>query len=82
MPGHDLRNEGRQLLVELLDLSLQIRISQIATSKFRARRGKLADQSAQLRARVRERSLADARSHIPLLLPKFHGVNPKVGVPP
>ncbi|MHB8817109.1 MAG: hypothetical protein ACYDAE_28125 [Steroidobacteraceae bacterium] len=68
-------------MAELLDLGLQIRILPIATAKLRARSGKFTHQHTDLIARLGERSLADASGHIPLLLPKFHGSNPKVGVP-
>ena len=82
MPRAGLCNDGGQLLAQLIDLRLQIRILQIATSKLRARRGEFADQDTHLFARLGERALAHTRGHIPLLLPKFHGVNPKVSVPP
>jgi hypothetical protein len=44
MSSDRLRNDGGQLLAQLLDLGLQIRILRIATSKLRARGGEFADQ--------------------------------------
>jgi hypothetical protein len=82
MSSDRLRNDGGQLLAQLIDLGLQICILQIATSKLRARRGEFTDQDTHLLAGLGERSLADPCGHIPLLLSKFQGPNPKVRVPP
>ena len=70
------------MLAQLLNLVFQVRILQIAAPKIRARRGEFAKQHTYLLARIGECALADARSHIPFLLPQFHGVNAKVSVSP
>jgi len=82
MPRDGLRDDGGQLLAQLLDLGAQIRILQVATSKLGARSGKFTHEDAHLLASVGERSLADARGHIPLLLAKLHGLHPKVRISP
>ena len=81
MPRDGLRNDYGELPAQLINLCLQIRIPQIATSKLCARRRKFAEQHADLLACLRESSLADARGHIPFLLAKLDGVNTEVGVP-
>ena len=80
MSSDGLRNDGRQLLAELLDLGLKIRILLIATAKLRAGRCEFAYQHTDLIARFGEGAFADAGGHVPLLLAKFDGVNPKVCV--
>ncbi len=82
MSSDGISDHDGHLLPQLLDLRVQIGILQIATAKLCARRGHLPDQHANLLAGVAERSFAHARRHIPLLFPKFHGVNPQVRVPP
>lgn len=69
MPSDHLRNDGRHVLAQPLNLVFQIRILQIAAPKLRARHGEFANQQTHLLARIGECTLADARSHIPLLLP-------------
>ena len=82
MPSDGLCNDGGELLVQLLDLGFQIRAFSIATSKFGTRRGKFTHKQSNLVARLGECSLTNPSSHIPLLLPKLHRMNPKVGVSP
>jgi hypothetical protein len=82
MPRDGLRNDGGELLAQLLDLGFQIRAFSIATSKFSTRHGEFSDQHSNLVARLGECAFADPSSHIPLLLPKFHRMNPKVSVSP
>jgi hypothetical protein len=75
-------NDGGQLLAQVLDLCLQFRCVQRVTANLRVGGGELADQNTDLPARVCECVVSNAGGHVPLLLPKFDGVNPKACLAP